>query len=89
MTDADAAQGSVGVVVVAAGSGSRLGAQLPKAFVALRGRPLLAYAVHTCAALPALRSLVVVAPAGHAVPDPAGDRLWTGVNLPSGAVVVP
>ncbi len=89
MTDADAARGSVGVVVVAAGSGARLGAELPKAFVSLRGRALLAHALDTCAALPALRSLVVVAPAGHAVPDAAVDPLWAGVDLPQGAVVVP
>ena len=43
MTDADAAPSSVGVVVVAAGSGSRLGADVPKAFVHLHGRPLLAH----------------------------------------------
>jgi hypothetical protein len=42
VTDADAAPSSVGVVVVAAGSGSRLGADVPKAFVHLAGRPLLA-----------------------------------------------
>ena len=35
MTDADAAPSSVGVVVVAAGSGSRLGADLPEAVVHL------------------------------------------------------
>ena len=51
VTDADAAPCSVGVVVVAAGSGTRLAAGLPKAFVPLRGRPLLGYAVDTvCAA---------------------------------------
>ncbi len=69
MTDADAAPCSVGVVVVAAGSGARLGAGVPKAFVRLRGRPLLAYAVDTVARLSSLRSLVVVAPPDHAEPD--------------------
>ncbi|GAA4411050.1 2-C-methyl-D-erythritol 4-phosphate cytidylyltransferase [Fodinibacter luteus] len=88
MTDADAAPGSVGVVVVAAGSGSRLGAGVPKAFVRLHGRPLLAYAVDTVARLPHLRSVVVVAPLDHAAPRDAADPVWEGVELPSGAVVV-
>ena len=86
MTDADAAPSSVGVVVVAAGSGSRLGADVPKAFVLLRGRPLLAHAVDTVSRMPGLTSLVVVAPAG--LDDPGGP-LWSGVDLPDGAVVVP
>jgi 2-C-methyl-D-erythritol 4-phosphate cytidylyltransferase len=86
VTDADAAPSSVGVVVVAAGSGSRLGAVRPKAFVRLQGRPLLGHALGTVARLPHLRSLVVVAPQDHA--DPA-DPLWEGVTLPAGALVVP
>lgn len=85
MTDADAAPSSVGVVVVAAGSGSRLGAGAPKAFVHLRGRPLLAHALDTIARMPGLTSLVVVTPAG--LTDPS-DALWAGVDLPAGAVVV-
>lgn len=85
MIDADAAPCSVGVVVVAAGSGTRLGAGRPKAFVSLRGRPLLGYAVDTVARLPHLASLVVVAPPDHA--DPAGPA-WAGVDLPPDAVVV-
>jgi 2-C-methyl-D-erythritol 4-phosphate cytidylyltransferase len=89
VTDADAAPSSVGVVVVAAGSGSRLGARVPKAFVRLAGRPLLTYAVATVARLPHLRSLVVVAPPGHTDPSDAGDPLWDGVVLPEGARVVP
>ena len=89
MTDADAAPCSVGVVVVAAGSGARLGAGVPKAFVRLRGRPLLAYAVDTVARLSSLRSLVVVAPPDHAAPHDRTHTLWDGVRLPPGAVVVP
>lgn len=85
MTDADAAPSSVGVVVVAAGSGSRLGADVPKAFVHLRGRPLLAHAVDTIGRMPGLTSLVIVAPVG--LTDPS-DPLWSGVDLPGGAVVV-
>jgi len=85
VTDADAAPCSVGVVVVAAGSGSRLGAGLPKALVPLRGRPLLAHAVDTVARVPGLAVVVVVAPPEHA--DPRGPA-WAGVDLPPGAVVV-
>ena len=85
MTDADAAPCSVGVVIVAAGAGTRLGAGLPKAFVPLRGRPLLGHALDTVAALPGLRAVVVVAPADLV------DRIapaWAGVDLPPDAVVV-
>src|SRR5690606_40354655 len=49
VSDADAAPGSVGVVIgvviVAAGSGSRLGAHRPKAFVELAGKILLQHAL--------------------------------------------
>ena len=64
MIDADAAPCSVGVVVVAAGSGTRLGAGRPKAFVPLRGRPVLAHALDTVTQVRGLRSLAVVVPAG-------------------------
>ena len=50
-------------MVVAAGSGTRLGSPLPKAFVDLAGRPVLAHALDgVFAARPA--QVVVVAPAG-------------------------
>ena len=39
------AQASVGVIVVAAGSGTRLGYGLPKAQVPLAGEPILAHAL--------------------------------------------
>jgi 2-C-methyl-D-erythritol 4-phosphate cytidylyltransferase len=55
----------IGVVIVAAGSGSRYGAGVPKAFVALRGRPLLGWAVEAAAGCPGVECVVVVAPAGH------------------------
>lgn len=85
MTDAHAASRGVGVVVVAAGSGSRLGAEVPKAFVVLGGRPLLGHALAGVAAVPDVRSVVVVVPAD--LVDPTGPA-WTGVRLPDGAVVV-
>lgn len=64
MTDADAAPRSVGVgvVIVAAGSGSRLGAGRPKAFVELAGRTLLQHTLAGALATGAA-SLAVVVPA--------------------------
>jgi len=50
---------SVAALVLAAGRGDRLGEGLPKAFVALAGKPLLA---HALAALGASRSIDVVIP---------------------------
>lgn len=52
----------VGVIIVAAGSGTRLGADVPKAFVPLAGEPLLGHALR--GALACADEVVVVAPAG-------------------------
>jgi 2-C-methyl-D-erythritol 4-phosphate cytidylyltransferase len=49
-------------IVVAEGSGSRLGADVPKAFVALAGEPMLAHAVRNVASSGAVDLVVVVAP---------------------------
>jgi len=57
---------TLGVVVVAAGRGERLGAEAPKAFVELAGRPLLEWALETVAALPIPGQLVLVVPDGQA-----------------------
>jgi 2-C-methyl-D-erythritol 4-phosphate cytidylyltransferase len=83
--DAHAAPRGVGVVVVAAGSGSRLGAGVPKAFVTLAGRPLLGWALDAVGAVRGLGSVVVVAPPGMA--DTAAPE-WAGVVLPPGTRVV-
>ena len=61
MTDADAVHHSVGVVVVAAGTGSRLGAGRPKAFVELTGRTLLQHALEGALAA-RVTALAVVVP---------------------------
>lgn len=53
----------VAAVLVAAGSGSRLGADVPKAFVTVAGRPLLAHAASRFAAHPGVRDVVIAAPA--------------------------
>ncbi len=55
-------------LIVAAGDGERLGAGLPKAFVALAGRPLLEWSVAALAAVPAIERIVVALPAGHSAP---------------------
>ena len=45
----------IGYIVVAAGSGSRLGASEPKAFVPISGEPMLAHSLRTIAGLNPLR----------------------------------
>ncbi|BDZ44847.1 2-C-methyl-D-erythritol 4-phosphate cytidylyltransferase [Naasia aerilata] len=56
---------TVAVVLVAAGGGTRLGLGVPKAFVALRGRPMLAYALDGIRGMVSEPQLIVVAPAGR------------------------
>jgi len=58
------AERTVAVIVVAAGSGVRLGRDLPKAFVDLAGRTVLERAVGTLGVLTEPVQVVVVAPAG-------------------------
>jgi 2-C-methyl-D-erythritol 4-phosphate cytidylyltransferase len=52
-------------VVLAAGAGRRLGADLPKAFLTLGDRPILTVAAAAAAASPAIEALVVTVPAGY------------------------
>ena len=64
-------------IVLAAGSGDRLGLSTPKAFVPVAGRPLLAHAVASALACPGIGSVAVAAPAGsedlaHAIVEPLG-----------------
>lgn len=59
-------------MIVAAGSGERLGAGIPKALVPLHGRPLLNWAVDAFAGHPAIDSVVVVAPADAVAAVQAG-----------------
>lgn len=60
--------GSTWVVLVAAGSGRRFGADRPKAFVGLAGRPLLAQSLERLDASDWVDAIVVVAPAGWEEP---------------------
>jgi 2-C-methyl-D-erythritol 4-phosphate cytidylyltransferase/2-C-methyl-D-erythritol 2,4-cyclodiphosphate synthase len=57
---------SVAVIVVAAGSGLRLGAGLPKAFVPLAGATLLERALHSVLGMREAAQVIVVAPPSHA-----------------------
>lgn len=74
---------TVAAVLVAAGSGSRLGHQLPKAFVPLRGVPLVVHAARSLLACDAVSALVVVVPA-----DRAADARDALAGLPCPVAVV-
>lgn len=56
---------TLAVIVVAAGSGTRLGAAEPKAFVEIRGRTILEHALATVFDSVEPAQVVVVAPASH------------------------
>ena len=58
-------------IVVAAGSGTRLGAGRPKAFVALAGRPMVAWSLDAIAAAGVPRAVVAVPPGHGAVAEAA------------------
>jgi 2-C-methyl-D-erythritol 4-phosphate cytidylyltransferase len=55
----------VTAVIAAAGSGERLGAGGPKAFVPLGGRPMIAWSLDACRASGSVATVVVAVPAGH------------------------
>lgn len=77
MTDLDTLDHRTAVIIVAAGSGTRLGASVPKAFADVAGRSLLAHAIDS---VPPGVQLVIVAPASH---------LSDAESLAPDAVVVP
>ena len=52
-------------VIAAAGSGERLGAGGPKAFVPLAGRPMIAWSLDACLGCEAVASVLVAVPGGH------------------------
>ncbi|HTL40324.1 MAG TPA: 2-C-methyl-D-erythritol 4-phosphate cytidylyltransferase, partial [Pseudolysinimonas sp.] len=58
-------QSTVAAILVAAGSGERLGAAVPKAFVQVAGAALLEHAMRRFAAHPRIDIVVVVAPGSH------------------------
>lgn len=60
--------GATWALVAAAGAGERLGIDRPKAFAALRGRPLLAESLERLDACPWIDAIVVAAPVGWEEP---------------------
>jgi len=60
----DPSLGTAVAIVLAAGAGRRVGADEPKAFLQIGGRPILAVAAGAAAASAAVDSLVVTAPSG-------------------------
>ncbi|WP_253272631.1 2-C-methyl-D-erythritol 4-phosphate cytidylyltransferase [Arsenicicoccus sp. oral taxon 190] len=56
---------SVAVIIVAAGTGTRLGAGMPKALVEVAGRTILEHSLTTALAVRDLGEVVVVAPGSH------------------------
>lgn len=71
MPEADDGSGEAGAawgIIVAAGSGARLGLDRPKAFAALAGRPLLAESLERLDRCPWIDALVVVVPSGWEEP---------------------
>lgn len=56
-------------LIVAAGSGERLGAGVPKALVELHGKSLLQWSVEALAAAPSVQEIVVALPEGVDAPE--------------------
>jgi 2-C-methyl-D-erythritol 4-phosphate cytidylyltransferase len=56
-------------LIVAAGSGERLGAGRPKAFVQLAGRPLVQWSIDALREVAGLERIVLALPAGAAAPE--------------------
>jgi len=73
-------------LVVAAGSGERLGASVPKAFVVLAGRPMVAWSLDAAAAA-GLERAVVAVPSGHRAQAEAALGGAAG-DFPHGLVLV-
>lgn len=61
---------NVGVVIVAGGSGSRVGSAELKQFRWIAGKPMLLHSVQTFMAHPAVTQVVCVLPASHAADPP-------------------
>ncbi|MEN8209396.1 MAG: 2-C-methyl-D-erythritol 4-phosphate cytidylyltransferase [Candidatus Fermentibacteria bacterium] len=74
-----------GVVIVAAGSGTRFGSELPKQFLRLRGRTLVDWSIRAFRAIEEIGEIVVVTPADSAVWKP----FWNppaGVSIAAGGL---
>ncbi len=60
-------------LIVAAGSGERLGAGRPKALVELAGRPMLDWSLQALAALPEIEQVIVALPVGAGLAEVSGE----------------
>lgn len=76
----------VGVVIVAAGRGVRLGGGQPKQYLPIAGAPMLLWAIRPFACHPEVRQVVVVLPAEDVTspPDWLAPHLGEGMRLVSG-----
>ena len=70
MGDASEVSNPASAIVVAGGEGKRLGGELPKQFLDLGGRPLLAWAVKTFADHPEVDVVIVALPKEYAESPP-------------------
>ncbi len=71
-------------LIVAAGSGERLGLRRPKAFIDLAGRPLIAWSVDALRAVPEIDRIIVALPPGESAPP--GTEGVPGGNVRSESV---
>ena len=71
-------------IIVAAGSGTRLGFETPKAFVELHGRSLLWYSLRTIGAVAGIEEAIVTIPPAREAQARAQVRLAreTGLEIP-------
>ncbi len=75
-----------GAIIVAAGSGERLGTGLPKALVRAAGRPLVAWCAIALSAARGVDALVIVSPPGEekAIAAAIGDLVRVHAIVPGG-----
>jgi 2-C-methyl-D-erythritol 4-phosphate cytidylyltransferase len=71
-------------LIVAAGSGERLGADRPKAFVEVGGKPLLLWSLHVLAGVAAIERIAVALPPGQEVLPDCGPVDCQLVAVPGG-----
>jgi len=71
--------GKAVAIVLAAGAGRRVGAEEPKAFLSIGGRPMLAVAVGAAAASPLVGAVIVAAPSGW---EERAERCLEGCGIP-------
>ncbi|MBI4727524.1 2-C-methyl-D-erythritol 4-phosphate cytidylyltransferase [candidate division TA06 bacterium] len=57
----------VSAIIVAAGSGERLGAKVPKAFVKINGRPMLEYSMQAYQECKNVKEIILVKPPSHRI----------------------